>query len=74
MKKETFDRIWEIQEQLRDDREHQAFLAEYEVLNNRFLQQLASMTQTQRDAVMDYCGVLIELQLRTWKYMLEHNK
>ena len=74
MKKETFDAILEAQDRIYSDPEHQILLAEYERLNSRFLEQLETMDPLQQSAVMDYCGVLIEMQLRTWKCILEQEK
>nr|MBQ8245272.1 hypothetical protein [Oscillospiraceae bacterium] len=71
MNREVFGAILEAQDRVYSDPEHQHFLEEYEYLNRRFLQQLETMNPEQQSAVMEYCGAFIEMQLRTWKCILE---
>lgn len=61
----------DAQDAMKADADYAALFREQELLNARFLQQLSTMTREQQDAVMDDCGLLIELHLRTLKYVLE---
>ena len=72
MNREIFHAILQTQEQFRTDPEQQRFLVEYECLNSRFLETVAAMEPEQSAVVMDYCGALIEMHLRTWKWILEY--
>ena len=67
MDKAVFEKILAAQEELHNSPEHKSLMEEYERLNNRFLQQVQTMTPEQQTAVWDYCGMLIEMHLRTLK-------
>lgn len=64
MDKYLFDRIWEAQEKLAADPQYTSLLEEYKARDEVLLAQLDTMTMPQRDAVMDYLGVLMELGLK----------
>ena len=71
MQRNLYSRMLEVQERLFADPEHQRFLAEREAVSRNFLAHLETMTREQQEAVMDYLGAVIELHLRTLKFVLE---
>ena len=67
MNKGIFDKILDAQEMLSVKPEYQNLIKEYELRNERFLEQVKTMNPEQQSAVWDYCGMLIEMHL----HMLE---
>ena len=67
MNKAIFDKILDAQEMLSTKPEYQNLMKEYELRNERFLEQVKTMNPEQQSAVWDYCGMLIEMHL----HMLE---
>ena len=67
MNKAIFDKILDAQEMLSVKPEYQNLIKEYELRNERFLEQVKTMNPEQQSAVWDYCGMLIEMHL----HMLE---
>ena len=65
--KAIFDKILDAQEMLSAKPEYQNLIKEYELRNERFLEQVKTMNPEQQSAVWDYCGMLIEMHL----HMLE---
>ena len=65
MDKTVFEKIVAAQEELYNGPEHQKLMEEYDRLQERFLQQVGTMTLEQQSAVWDYCGMLIEMHLHT---------
>ena len=70
MDKSVFDKIWQAREILSRDPEYQNLVQEHILLNARFLKQVETMNPQQREAVWDYCGLLIEMHLRTLEIAL----
>ena len=70
MNRTVFCKVLDAQEKMFDDPNYQKLLAEHEMLNTRFLRQLDTMNSEQQEAVMDYCGLLIEMHLRTLEFIL----
>lgn len=71
MDKTAFKKIWELQESFQTHPEYQQLLAEHERLNAKLLKQLDTMNDSQRNAVLDYCGILIELHLKMLEYSVQ---
>ena len=65
MNKAIFDKILDAQEMLSAKPEYQNLIKEYELRNERFLEQVKTMNPEQQAAVWDYCGMLIEMHLHT---------
>jgi len=65
MDKAVFEKILAAQEELHNSPEYHNLMEEYLRLNERFLQQVQTMTPEQQSAVWDYCGMLIEMCLHT---------
>ena len=65
MNKAIFDKILDAQEMLSVKPEYQNLIKEYELRNERFLEQVKTMNPEQQSAVWDYCGMLIEMHLHT---------
>ena len=65
MNKMIFEKILTAQEKLYCDSEYQTLMEEYASLQERFLEQVETMNPEQREAVWDYCGMLIEMHLHT---------
>ena len=65
MNKAIFDKILDAQEMLSAKPEYQNLIKEYELRNERFLEQVKTMNPEQQSAVWDYCGMLIEMHLHT---------
>ena len=74
MDRAIFDRILQSQEDFRSDPEYRCLLQEYEQRNVQLIGQLETMTEKQRSAVLDYCGVLIELQYKMLESTIKYNK
>ena len=71
MDKTVFDKIYLLQDQIRNDSAYQQVLAEHERLNAELLNQLDTMNESQRNAVLDYCGVLVEMHLKILEYSIQ---
>lgn len=64
MNPEVVKQILAIQETALYDERYNALLDEHEILNQRFLAALPTMSQEQQDAVMDYLGLVFAMHLR----------
>lgn len=64
MEKHVIDHIWAVQEKLAADPQYAQLLREYRIRNSELLIHLETMTVSQQDAVMDFLGVLIEIQMK----------
>ena len=74
MNRNIFDRILRAQERITTDPQEQALWKEHEIVNARFQQQLETMTPVQREAVMSYFGLVIQLHLRTLEAALKEGE
>ena len=61
MKNPAVDKLLEIEEFMRTDENYQHLMAEYEILNTRFLSLLEELEEPQQDIISDYLGVLIQM-------------
>lgn len=57
-------RILDLQDAIQADMEYRHLMQEHDILNSRLLSQLETMNPEQRDAVMDYIGLLIEIGMK----------
>ena len=64
MNQEAARRIFAVQDAALSDEDYKLLLEEHEVLSPQFLQALEEMEPRQRDAVMDYLGLGINMHLR----------
>ena len=64
MKKDIAQKILDMHEALREDGAYQALLAEHEARNARFLETVNALEESQRAAIFDYLGLLIEMHTR----------
>ena len=71
MNHSLFARIWDAQGRLAADPQYAGLLEEYRLRNAALLKQLDTMSVPQREAVMDYLGVLTELNSKMLTYLLE---
>lgn len=60
--------ILDVQEQIRAD---QMLLSEYETAQKAFLAMLTQLTDAQRDILLDYLGVCVEIHLRMLEIAIE---
>jgi len=65
MDKAVAQKILDIQESMRNHEDFPSLQEEHNILNARFLKTVETLTQTQKDAIFDYIGLLIEIHLRT---------
>lgn len=61
MDQEVGRRMLQVEEHAFQDERYRQLLEEYRVLDARLLRALDTMTKEQRDAVMDYLGLLGEM-------------
>ena len=64
MEREIAERIFAVQGMAKDDPFYKKLLAEHQILNDRFLEILPTLSDVQRDAVMDYLGLAFAMNLR----------
>ena len=64
MEQSTAHKILDIQEALRSDPAYQALIAEHEVRNTRFLETVNALEKSQRAAIYDYLGLIVEIHTR----------
>ena len=57
-------KILAVHEKARNDEEYQALVEEYRVLDARFMEQYPTLTKPQKDAVLDYIGLLYSMHLK----------
>ena len=72
MNNSLFDRIWAAQEKLAADPQYAGLLEEYHIKNTVLLENLETMTDSHRHAVMDFLGVLAELYLKMLVYSIDN--
>lgn len=53
-----------VQEALLDNPEYRALLEEHEILNTRFLETVEALEESQRSAIFDYLGLLVEMHTK----------
>ena len=68
MDKTIVNRLFDIQDAMRQDPDCRSLYEEHAFLNARFLETVESLTAEQKDAVFDYIGLLVEMHLRTLMY------
>lgn len=68
------EQLLDILESVWQEADYQELVREYEIRSVRLIGQLRSMNQPQRDAVMDYCGLLIELHIKILEYALSRSE
>ena len=71
MDREVVNKMWELQEQMREDPEYQELLAVREYRNTQFLALLDTFTKEQEAGVLDYVGYLMEIHYTMMEHLIK---
>ena len=71
MEQEVVERIWNIEEKMRNDEEYRGLCAKREAMNQLFLDALENMGQEQKSAMLAYVGYLWEIHYKTIEYLMK---
>lgn len=71
MDRELVNKIWELQEQMKEDPGYQELLAGREYHNAQFLALLDTLTKEQEAGVLDYVGYLMEIHYKMMEYLIK---
>ena len=65
------EKILDIQEELAKQPDFAPLLAEYRHSNDRFLEEIRTMSPCQQDAVWDFLGSLVAVHMKTLEWILQ---
>ena len=68
MDRKALERILDVQEMIQSD---DVLMGEYESVQAAFLEMLPQLTEAQRDTLLDYLGVCVEIHLRMLEKAIE---
>ena len=68
MDRNALERILDVQEMIQSD---DVLMGEYESVQAAFLEMLPQLTEAQRDTLLDYLGVCVEIHLRMLEKAIE---
>ena len=68
MVKATMNKILEIQDSIQTNSEYWQLMEEYKICGRQLLAQLETMNEDQRNAVLDYLGLGVEMHLKMLEF------